>query len=343
MTILLTADCMGGVWTYALDLVRALPQHQFIVATMGARPDEKQCADLDLLPNATLRVSDTALEWMDEPWDDVARAGEWLLELEREFAPDIVHLNGMAHGSLEFRAPKVVVAHSCVCSWWRAVKNEEAPPNWDCYRQHIAVGLRGAAIVVAPTRALLDELSAIYGEFAPSRAIWNGSSSSARAHGEVEPFVLSAGRLWDEAKNVALLERIAPAVTAPIRVAGDGGDFGDVEALGWLPRAPMLKMMQRAAVWAHPARYEPFGLAVLEAANRDCALVLSDIPTLRELWGDAAIFVAPDDEDGWTRALNDLIDAPAERDRWAARARERAARYGLERFGGEYERLYQSL
>ena len=203
--------------------------------------------------------------------------------------------------------------------------------------------MRGADIVVAPTRALLDEFDAIYGEFAPSRVIWNGSSSSAKAHREVEPFALIAGRLWDEAKNVALLERIAPDVTAPIRVAGAGGDFYNVETLGFLPHAQMMEMMQCAAVWAHPARYEPFGLAVLEAANRDCALVLSDISTLRELWGDAAIFVAPDDGEGWARALNELIEAPTERDRWAARARERANRYGLERFGDEYEKLYREL
>ena len=40
------------------------------------------------------------------------------------------------------------------------------------------------------------------------------------------------------------------------------------------------------------ALYEPFGLAVLEAAQAGCALVLSDIPTFRELWDGAALFVA---------------------------------------------------
>ena len=344
MKILLTADCMGGVWTYTLDLMRALPQHQFVVATMGDLPNSQQSADLARLPNATLRASNWKLEWMENAWHDVARAGDWLLELEQEFAPDIVHLNGMAHGTLPFRAPKVVVAHSCVWSWWRAVKGTEAPPDWNYYRQHIGAGLRAADVVVAPTRALLDELTAIYGEFAPSRAIWNGSAQFTGRAREIEPFVLSAGRLWDEAKNVALLERIAPEVEAPICVAGDGGGaMENVESLGFLPFARMSERMQRAAIWANPARYEPFGLAILEAANRDCALVLSDIPTLRELWQDAAIFVAPDDEDAWIAALNRLVNAPAERDIWAQRAQSRAGRYSLDRFGGEYDELYRAL
>ena len=133
------------------------------------------------------------------------------------------------------------------------------------------------------TLEVRDQLRAIYGDFGPSRVIYNGSAAPAENERAVEPFVLSAGRLWDEAKNVALLERLAPAVAAPIRVAGAGREQArGIEALGFLPFARMSEQMERAAIWAHPARYEPFGLAVLEAANRNCALVLSDIPTLRE-------------------------------------------------------------
>ncbi len=61
--------------------------------------------------------------------------------------------------------------------------------------------------------------------------------------------------------------------------------------------------MGEAAIFAHPARYEPFGLAVLEAAMAGCALVLGDIPTLRELWDGAAVFVAPGRPDRLGEAL----------------------------------------
>ncbi len=88
---------------------------------------------------------------MPDCWADVARAGDWLLELEARFAPDIIHLNGYAHGALPWHAPTLVVAHSCVLSWWEAVKGEPAPAEWETYREHVTLGLQSADCVIAPT------------------------------------------------------------------------------------------------------------------------------------------------------------------------------------------------
>ncbi|KJS35035.1 MAG: hypothetical protein VR70_16520 [Rhodospirillaceae bacterium BRH_c57] len=79
-----------------------------------------------------------------------------------------------------------------------------------------------------------------------------------------------------------------------------------MQALGRLSAPAVARQMARAAIFASPARYEPFGLAVLEAALSGCALVLSDIPTFRELWGGAAVFVPPDDADAWAAVLDGL-------------------------------------
>ena len=365
MHILLTADTVGGVWSYALDLMRALPAHQFTLATMGKAPSSAQCAQVARLANATLRASTWKLEWMEDAWDDVARAGTWLLELERDLGPDIVHLNGLAHGALPFAAPKIVVGHSCVGSWFHAVQAQEAPASWNCYREKARAGLRAADVVVAPTRALLSELQLLYGPFANARAIWNGAGlapsskqslatrleeGASPASADKEPFILAAGRVWDEAKNIALLDQIAPGVNWPIRVAGeislqDGAAFEarHVELLGFVAGQEWRELRARAAIWAHPARYEPFGLAVLEAAWSGCALVLSDIPTLRELWQDAALFVAPGDAAGWTRALNQLSRNGPSRADLSGKARARAQRYSLEKFGANYDALYREL
>ena len=70
-----------------------------------------------------------------------------------------------------------------------------------------------------------------------------------------------------------------------------------------------------------------FGLSALEAALSGCALVLGDIPSLREVWGDAALFVAPDDTDALAQALQGLIDRPAYRRELADRATKRAGLY----------------
>src|SRR5687767_1129438 len=111
---------------------------------------------------------------MEEPWSDVERAGAWLLELEAQLRPDVVHLNGYAHGKLPFRAPVICVGHSCVCSWWRAVHGEEAPDSWDRYRAEVRSGLDGASAIVAPTAFMLRELEREYGPFRRACVIPNG-------------------------------------------------------------------------------------------------------------------------------------------------------------------------
>ena len=87
-------------------------------------------------------------------------------------------------------------------------------------------------------------------------------------------------------------------------------------------REAMRRILAQRPVFASAARYEPFGLAVLEAAQAGQALVLSDIPTFRELWDGAALFVS--DEAGLVPALRRALDAP---EGLAAAARERARRY----------------
>src|SRR5688500_2012496 len=100
MKILLTTDTVGGVWTYAIELARALRPHgvEVALATMGdpVRPEQRR--QVEALDNVRLFESTFKLEWMQEPWDDVSRAGEWLLKIESELRPDVVHLNGYAHG-----------------------------------------------------------------------------------------------------------------------------------------------------------------------------------------------------------------------------------------------------
>ena len=99
----------------------------------------------------------------------------------------------------------------------------------------------------------------------------------------------------------------------------------------------------RAAVFAHPARYEPFGLAVLEAARSGCALVLGDIPSLRENWDGCADFVPPDGPEALARALTGLLSDPERRARLASAAHARSLDFSLERFGRGYLEAYAQL
>jgi glycogen synthase len=341
MKVLMTADTVGGVWTYALELTRALPEVQFAVCTMGGPADAGE-----LPPNVQLFESSYALEWMDEPWRDVDRAGEWLLQIAREFPPDVVHLNGYAHAALPWNAPTIVVAHSCVVSWWRAVKGGEPPAQFDEYRRRVTAGLAAADLVIAPTAAMLHSLGENYSWFGEQRVIWNARDQQQFSPKPKRNVIFAAGRLWDEAKNLAALEAAAPHVSWPIEVAGDAThpngqqlQFQHVRSLGRLPAAQLRQQLATSAIYAFPARYEPFGLSILEAALSGCALVLGDIPTLREVWGNAAKFVS--DHTSLAAALNELITDSDEREEFSSRAMKRAAEFAPDRMAAAYRDAYQ--
>ena len=353
--ILMTADPLGSVWTYMLELVRGLVASgvEVIVASMGGPVSPAQHAAFDRLgAQATLLENHRRLEWMDKPWDDIAAAGEWLLKLEREHSPDIVHLNSYSHAALPFRAPVLVVAHSCVCAWWRAVHRCYPPATFDRYHESVARGLRSARLVVAPTQTTLAALVAQYGELPSCRVIPHGRSPLPSPGLLRENVVLGVGRLWDEAKNLRALADVAPSLPYPwtVRLAGSPrspeGDIislPGVELLGQLPDHSLGAHYDRATIFALPALYEPFGFSVLEAAHAGCALVLGDLRSLRENWDGAAIFVAPDDRVALRAAIVELINRPTLRRRLTAEARARAAALTPGRMCSAYLHVYSSL
>jgi glycosyltransferase involved in cell wall biosynthesis len=277
---------------------------------------------------------------MEEPWTDVAAAAEWVEQLRREHQPDLLHMNTLTP-VLDPDVPVLLSLHSCVLTWWRAVRATDAPGCWDRYRALARRALDRATALAVPSAALLAELQATYGRLPPGGVIHNGRAVSVPRLSR-ERLVLSVGRAWDEAKNVSLLARCAARVHGQVAVLGAGPVDG-LQTLGHVSEPDVLAWLARASVFAEPARYEPFGLAALEAALCGCALVLGDIPSLREVWGEAATFVAPDDGDALVRALNALLDDPVRR-AWAGmRARARALHYPPEQTAHAYLDAYRRL
>jgi glycosyltransferase involved in cell wall biosynthesis len=332
--VLMTADGVGGVWTYALDLARGLSEHDVAVdlAVMGPPLSDDQRRDA-ISQGITPIEGPYRLEWMDEPWADVDRASRWLLDLERALQPDVVHLNGFCHGPLSWRAPIVMAGHSCVRSWWRAVHGADAPSGWDEYSRRVKAGLQSAARVAAPTTAMAAELERDYGPLPEMRVIPNGRDFTPAVLPR-RPLVFSAGRVWDEAKNIDTLCAAAAEISWPVYVAGDHrhprghcAASGYVHYLGRLDAAQVRQWFARASIYALPARYEPFGLSVLEAARSGCALVLGDIRSLRENWNGAALFVPPDNRRAIAAAIQSLIDDEPLRNDLASRAIRRAQQF----------------
>ena len=329
--LLVTTDAVGGVWRYALDLSGGLTDRgiETVLAVLGPPADAAQRREAEALRGVRLVQTGLPLDWTATDPAALAHASMKLTALAALTGASAVHLHAPALvGAQPWPVPVVAVAHSCVGTWWRAVRGGDLPDDLRWRTAAAAAGLHDAAAVIAPTAAHATLLEEVYGPV-PAQVVHNGRDPPPLPGGPRHRSVLTAGRLWDEGKDTARLDRAAAGLGAPVRAAGpvqgpDGGAavFANLDLLGTLDPAGMATAYAGATVFASMARYEPFGLAVLEAAQAGMALVLSDLPGFRELWDGAALFVGEGDDLPVT--LRRALDDPAP---LAAAARQRAMRY----------------
>src|SRR4051794_32298174 len=139
LRLLMTVDTVGGVWTYALDLAAGLVERGVAVtmAVMGPSPSPEQLADAARVPELKLVNLGLPLEWMAVSAREVEAAGEVLAELAASLSVDIVQLNAPGPAAwAQFPAPVVVVCHSCVATWWHAVRGGPMPEEF-CWRSEL--------------------------------------------------------------------------------------------------------------------------------------------------------------------------------------------------------------
>ncbi|MCK1392548.1 glycosyltransferase family 4 protein [Bradyrhizobium sp. 1] len=345
--ILMTTDTVGGVWTYSCALASRLAAAgaEVILATMGppARPDQRE-----MLGDSQVHLveTDLALEWQDPEGRDLPKARRVLSGLEARFKPDIVHLNSFREATLPWRAPTVVVAHSCVNSWALACRDTAwlGEPRWAGYTERVAAALNRTQAWVCPSRSFHDDIVEIYGPRSPGAVIWNGIAAG-NSPSRKRELIFAAGRLWDRAKNIEVLSAAAPGLDWTVQVAGpaNADPSTGVTWLGQLPHDALRGHLEHAAIFVSPALYEPFGLSVLEAAAAGCALVLSDIPTFRELWSGAALFFDPHDGQALHQILTGLCADESGRARLQRAAYEHSLTYSLARTTSAYLKLYEGL
>lgn len=356
MRVLVTADTIGGVWTYTRELVTYLSQHGHEVAlvSFGKAPNAVQAGWLRGLRGVEYFPTAFRLEWMQDSAADLKESSEYLFRLIAEKRPDLLHFNQYCYGALETDIPKVVVAHSDVVSWWRAVHGEEPYELWiDEYEDVVKRGIAGADVVVGITRWMLQRITQGYGRPKQAQVIYNGRSPSLFLNSQSKGVgALTVGRLWDAAKQSSLLAECAG--TMPVMIAGEtahpeGGAFecgetDGVELAGPQTEEQMGALYARYAIYVGASRYEPFGLAPLEAALSGCVLVLNDIATFREVWGEDALYFARNDAASLNAQLGRLRNDAELRSTYAKRGQERAlSRYSAARMGGEYVKLYELL
>lgn len=356
MRVLVTADTIGGVWSYAKELVTGLVRRgaEVTLVSFGEIPTPKQIDWIDVL-RVDFRPTAFRLEWMQEAEQDIGESSKFLLSVIEETNPEVLHLNQFCYGSLPVSIPKIVVAHSDVLSWWKAVKGETPGdvPWLRWYRDTVSEGLAGASIVVAPSNWMMRQIEEFYGRPEHRTVIYNGRTPTLfNPHVSKDDYILSVGRLWDSGKQVNLLSHIDPP--CPVFVVGaeqhaDSSLRGDerlnapdLRVKGPQTEGQLRHWYSRASIYVASSRYEPFGLAPLEAALSRCAIVANDIPSFREIWGQTACYFERNDASSLEQQLHELHRDRDLRLRYANLAYTRARqRYTSARMVDDYMNLYQ--
>jgi|CXWL01.1.fsa_nt_gi alpha-1,3-rhamnosyl/mannosyltransferase len=223
-------------------------------------------------------------------------------------------------------------------------------PSEAVRREIIDSGLAGAARVVAihhgPGQLALEDAGAavpglperyvlFVGTLEPRKnlatllAAWHHRSLT----GDDAPRLVLCGKLgWKSAELQGEITR--------------GQAEGWLHHLGYVEAPALATIYRRALAFVFPSHYEGFGLPLLEAAAAGVPLLASDIPVLREVCGEAALFASPDDPAEWAariaevaenddlrRRLGELARARANEFTWAASASAHAEVFHLSGWG----------
>lgn len=119
------------------------------------------------------------------------------------------------------------------------------------------------------------------------------------------------------------------------------GIKGDVIFTKYIDESLLSDLYRYASVFVYPSLYEGFGLPPLEAMACGTPVVISDIPTLREVAGDAAILFQPKDHDGLAHVLEKVLSSESLRMELRSKGLRRSAEYSWEKVARETIQTYQ--
>jgi glycosyltransferase involved in cell wall biosynthesis len=355
MRLLITSDTVGGVWRFTQELTSGLLEagDEVALVSFGREPSVAQQAECERLHarwgEFFFYVScDTPLEWMRENNRAFGEDAAVLARVSREFKAELLHANQFCFGAARLEMPTVVTAHSDVLSWARCCRGAGLEDSeWLArYCALVQRGLNAADVVTAPTAWMMRALGEGFRLPWQQIVIPNGRSVTVQTANERRLQAVTAGRVWDEAKDMALLETVRSPM--PLVVAGemecDGARAGvlkGVEVCGVLCGQAMLQLFAESAVCICTSRYEPFGLAPLEAALCGCAIVAREIASVQEVWANAALYFR--DAEELSAVLRRLYEDPEFLCRYQRRAGERARIFSRERMVESYRTLYAGV
>jgi glycosyltransferase involved in cell wall biosynthesis len=347
---------LGGIGVYGVNLVRAFARTAAdfdltIVLNEAARPH--------FLPAAWPRG--VRVRWMgasvSPDHGSLGHLRRWLyanrLALQQR--------NALVFAASQIEAaviggPRVVMVHDLIPLRF---------PQWHprqrfFFRYVLGTALRGAAAVVAPSRATRDRLVEHYGLPAGRiRVIPHGVPVPRRTGPRVgsteAPMILGFGG-GGPVKNVQTLihafRRIENLIPHRLVIVGDRRRPGRgpataasprVAFTSWVSEDEKLALLDRAAALVCPSFDEGFGFPPLEAMARGCPVVASRLGSLPELCADAAVYVDPHDAGGIASALLNVLSQERLREMLVERGARRAAMFDWDASAGEHIRLFREV
>ncbi len=250
---------------------------------------------------------------------------------------------------------------------------EAASPRLKAYLDVVVPrSVRRADHILADSQATKDDLMALYGTRADKITVLL-CGVDARFHRVDDPairlkynipprpYIFSVGTVQPR-KNYARLIQALAALRArhydvdlviaggrgwlddPIYAEIDAAKMADhVHFIGFADDADLPALYSAALITAVPSLYEGFGIPVLESMACGTPVVTSNVSSLPEVGGDAALTVDPTSLDEIIAALQRLIDDEALRADLAARGIARAREFTWERSMQQLEQVYARL
>ncbi len=121
------------------------------------------------------------------------------------------------------------------------------------------------------------------------------------------------------------------------------GTGGDIIFTGYIEDDDRPLLMNGARAVVYPSLYEGFGLPPLEAMACGTPVVTSNVASLPEVVGDAALMVDPLDEQALAKAIGDVLTDSALADRLIAAGLKRAKMFSWEKAARETLKVYEEV
>ncbi len=348
-----------GVGTYIRNVVRTL-----------GRIDHENTYDLLGSPTKVQEIGPLPPNFHSVPLFAPERTVKGLFEFRSALAKlncDLVHIPNLFSVPRMMPCPYVMTVHDMLEHMSRARQQTGFWSTW--HLQMTRRVLRGAERIFAVSNFTRDEIEKLFG-VAPGRieVVYNaiderflrGHASPAdreliaQRYQVTYPFLLYAGRISPHKNVVRMIEAFSALKTElekeqlypdlKLIIIGDdlsgnpdlrrtvvrSGVQNEVRFLGFVPIEVLRIFYDEAKIFVFPSLYEGFGLPPLEAMAHGTPVITSNVSSLPEVVGNAAVLVNPENVFDIMRALHRVLTDKVLRDRMKQRGYQQAKRFSWE-------------